>query len=50
MTCISMIDLFTIVFVLVVDWYQTYGIKLLSGKAGAKPVFTASLNLRLVPA
>ena len=35
MTGISMSDLFTIIFVLVDDWYQTKGVKLLKCKAGA---------------
>src|SRR5512139_2969061 len=40
MTSISISDILTIIFVLVDDWYQTYGIKFVKGKAGAKPVFT----------
>ena len=42
MTSIPMIVLFTIVFLLVDDWYKSEGIKLLRGKAGAKPEFTDS--------
>jgi hypothetical protein len=46
-----MIVLFTIVFLLVDDWYKSEGIKLLRGKAGAKPEFTDSemITLMLVP-
>jgi len=40
MTSISTIDIFTIVFVLVDDWYQVEGKKLLKGKPGAKPGFS----------
>lgn len=40
MTSIPMIDLLTIIFFLVDDWYQAKGVKLLQGKPGAKPVFT----------
>ena len=36
MTSIPMIDLFTIVFVLVDDWYKSEGIKLLHGKSTHK--------------
>jgi hypothetical protein len=42
MTSISISDILTIIFVLVDDWYQSYGNKFLVGKAGAKPVFTDS--------
>lgn len=48
MTSITMIDLFTIIFVLVDDWYQTEGIKLLRGKPGAKPEFTDSEVITLM--
>ena len=48
MTSITMIDLFTIIFVLVDDWYQTEGIKLLRGKPGAKPEFTDSEVMTLM--
>lgn len=34
--------LFTLVFVLVDDWYKKYGVDLLKGKRGAKPVFSDS--------
>lgn len=48
MTSISLSDLFTIIFVLVDDWYQTYGIKLLKGKPGAKPTFSDSEVITLM--
>ena len=48
MTSIPMNDLFTIVFVLVDDWYKGEGIKLLHGKAGAKPEFTDSEMITLM--
>ena len=48
MTSIPMIDLFTIIFVLVDDWYQTEGLKLLNGKPGVKPVFTDSEVMTLM--
>jgi hypothetical protein len=48
MTSITMIDLFTIIFVLVDDWYQSEGVKLLSGKPGAKPEFTDSEVITLM--
>ena len=48
MTSIPMIDLLTIIFVLVDDWYQSKGVKLLQGKAGAKPVFTDSEVITLM--
>ncbi len=48
MTSISMIDLFIIVFVLVDDWYKVEGVKLLRGKAGAKPEFTDSEMITLM--
>lgn len=48
MTSIPMIDLFTILFVLVDDWYKTEGIKLLRGKAGTKPEFTDSEMIMLM--
>jgi hypothetical protein len=43
-----MIDLFTIIFVLVDDWYQKEGVKLLRGKPGAKPEFTDSEVITLM--
>ena len=48
MTSIPMIDLFTIIFVLVDDWYKSVGYKLLVGKAGAKPEFTDSEMITLM--
>ncbi len=48
MTSITMIDLFTIIFVLVDDWYQKEGVKLLRGKPGAKPAFTDSEVITLM--
>ncbi|MBE0695808.1 MAG: IS982 family transposase [Anaerolineaceae bacterium] len=44
----TMIDLFTIIFVLVDDWYQKEGVKLLRGKPGAKPEFTDSEVITLM--
>ena len=40
MTSIPFEDLATIVFVLVDDWYQADGVKLLAGKRGRKPSFS----------
>ncbi len=48
MTSISISDILTIIFVLVDDWYQTYGIQFLQGKAGAKPVFSDSEVITLL--
>lgn len=48
MTSISIPDLLTIIYVLVDDWYQTRGVKLLKGKAGKKPIFTDSEVITLV--
>ena len=48
MTSISISDILTIIFVLVDDWYQTHGVKLLKGKAGVKPVFTDSEVITLM--
>jgi hypothetical protein len=48
MTSISISDILTIIFVLVDDWYQSYGNKFLTGKAGAKPVFTDSEVITLM--
>lgn len=48
MTSIPMIDLFTIIFVLVDDWYKSEGYKFLRGKAGAKPEFTDSEMITLM--
>jgi hypothetical protein len=48
MTSISISDILTIIFVLVDDWYQSCGYKFLTGKAGAKPVFTDSEVITLL--
>ncbi|HYH02394.1 MAG TPA: IS982 family transposase, partial [Bacillota bacterium] len=48
MTSIPMIDLFTIIFVLVDDWYKREGYKLRRGKAGTKPEFTGSEMITLM--
>jgi len=43
-----MTNLFTIIFVLVDDWYQSKGVTLLRGKPGAKPEFTDSEMITLM--
>lgn len=48
MTSIPISDVLTIIFVLVDDWYQTRGVRLLKGKAGAKPIFTDSEVITLM--
>lgn len=48
MTSITIPDLLTIIYVLVDDWYQAHGRKLLSGKAGAKPEFSDSEVITLM--
>jgi hypothetical protein len=48
MTSITISDLFTTIFVLVDDWYQRQGVKLLKGKPGAKPEFTDSEVITLI--
>ena len=48
MTSISITELLTIIFVLVDDWYQVHGYKLLNGKVGRKPVFKDSEVISLV--
>ena len=48
MTSISITELLTIIFVLVDDWYQVHGSKLLNGKVGKKPVFKDSEVISLV--
>lgn len=48
MTSIPLTDLFTIIFVLVDDWYKTKGHQYLKGKPGAKPVFTDSEVITLM--
>ena len=48
MTSITVSDLMTIIFVLVDDWYQTYGVRYLKGKPGAKPEFSDSEVITLL--
>jgi hypothetical protein len=48
MTSITISDILTIVFVLVDDWYQAEGVKLLRGKSGRKPEFTDSEIITLM--
>ena len=48
MTSITIPDLLTIIFVLVDDWYQACGCKLLNGKVGKKPVFKDSEVITLM--
>lgn len=48
MTSITVSDLFTIIFVLVDDWYQVEGIRYLKGKPGAKPEFSDSEVITLL--
>lgn len=48
MTSIDMETLLTIIFVVVDDWYQAEGQKLLKGKPGAKPVFSDSEVITLM--
>ena len=48
MTSISIIELFTTIYVLVDDWYQAHGHKFLKGKVGKKPVFKDSEVITLV--
>ena len=48
MTSIAFIDLATVVYVLVDDWYKVYGVKLLKGKPGRKPVFSDSEVITLL--
>jgi len=48
MTSITIPDLLTIIFVLVDDWYQAHGKKLLMGKAGARPEFSDSEVMTLM--
>jgi hypothetical protein len=48
MPSITISDLLTIIYVLVDDWYQAYGSKLLAGKVGRKPVFRDSEVITLV--
>ncbi len=48
MISITITDLLTIIFVLVDDWYQQYGRKLLNGKVGSKLEFTDSEVITLL--
>lgn len=48
MSSIRISDLLTIIFVMVDDWYQVHGSKLLAGKVGKKPVFRDSEVITLV--
>jgi hypothetical protein len=48
MTSIPIIDILTIIFVLVDDWYQVEGIQLLKGKPGKKPEFSDSEVMTLM--
>jgi hypothetical protein len=48
MTSITISDILTIIFVLVDDWYQGEGVKLLRGKPGKKPEFTDSEVITLM--
>ena len=48
MTSIPISDLLTIIFVLVDDWYQAYGYRLLNGKVGKKPIFKDSEVITLM--
>ena len=48
MTSITVSDLLTIIFVLVDDWYQAYGVRFLKGKPGAKPEFSDSEVITLL--
>ena len=48
MTSIPITDILTIIFVLVDDWYQVEGVKLLKGKPGKKPEFSDSEVMTLM--
>jgi len=48
MTSIPITDLLTTIFVLVDDWYQGHGKRLLQGKVGSKPEFTDSEVITLL--
>ncbi len=48
MTSITFADVATVVYVLVDDWCQAHGVRLLQGKRGAKPVFTDSEVITLL--
>ena len=47
-TTIDMETLMTVIFVIVDNWYQQHGVKLLKGKRGCKPVFSDSELITLV--
>lgn len=47
-TSIDMVSIFTTIYVLVDDWYQTSGSALLKGKPGVKPAFSDSEMLTLM--
>ncbi len=46
--CITFSDLLTTIYVLVDDWYLTYGVRYLNGKPGSKPTFSDSEVLTLL--
>ena len=48
MSSITMPDLLTVIYVLVDDWYQAEGVRLLNGKSGAKPTFSDSEVITLL--
>jgi Transposase DDE domain len=48
MTSITISDILTIIFVLVDDWYQAEGVRLLRGKPGKKPTFSDSEMMTLM--
>jgi hypothetical protein len=48
MSSITISDLFTVIFVLVDDWYQVEGSQLLKGKPGKRPEFTDSEVMTLM--
>ena len=48
MTSIPITDLLTTIFVLVDDWYQDFGYRLLAGKVGKKPIFKDSEVMTLM--
>ena len=48
MTSIPIIDILTIIFVLVDDWYQVEGHKFIQGKPGKKPEFSDSEMMTLM--
>lgn len=47
-TTIDMETLITIIFIIVDDWYQEKGVKLVTGKQGCKPIFSDSELMTLV--